>query len=60
MNRARIRGIDHFGLTIRSLRQATHDLENALGLRSATSKARSLIGNPDGWRRNWGPGEAAH
>ena len=31
MNRARIRGIDHFGLTIRSLHQATHDLRNALG-----------------------------
>ncbi|MCD4849824.1 hypothetical protein LN996_03255 [Arthrobacter sp. AK01] len=31
MNSAQIRGIDHFGLTIRSLRQAIHDLRNALG-----------------------------
>jgi catechol 2,3-dioxygenase-like lactoylglutathione lyase family enzyme len=30
-NRARIRGIDHFGLTIGSLEQAIHDLKNALG-----------------------------
>ena len=31
MNRARIRGIDHFGLTIGSLDQAVHDIRNALG-----------------------------
>lgn len=31
MNRARIRGIDHFGLTIGSLDQAIRDLTNALG-----------------------------
>jgi len=31
MNRARVRGIDHFGLTVRSLEEAIHDLRNALG-----------------------------
>lgn len=30
MNYAKIRGVDHFGLTVESLRQATHDLKNAL------------------------------
>ncbi|MBT8163737.1 MULTISPECIES: hypothetical protein [Arthrobacter] len=31
MNRARTRGIDHFGLTVGSLEDAIHDLRNALG-----------------------------